>query len=213
VNSIELQHTELDQKERLLKEGRYFEFISLHSEPEFLAALQKVAKTPKLSSNDYWKIVRHAWALSKTPTLYSSMWMKIFQLNVESRQLFMTPREYAWLYERPAVLNVYRGCINPTIPGISWTTIKCLGRRYPKSPRLHGNAHDFVALRTRFLLEGQVEKEKVIAYLNGRGETEVIVPPDSVVITSFSEMRNARIFVEHGLFEKWRSLQNGRKAS
>jgi len=68
-------------------------------------------------------------------------------------------------------------------------------------------------LSSRFLLEGQVEKEKVIAYYDGRSETEIIVPPDSVEITNFSEMPNARIFVEHALFEKWRTLQNRMKAS
>lgn len=72
------------------------------------------------------------------------------------------------------LLTIYRGQLDDT-PGISWSLSKAIAGRFAKSGGLRGPAP-----RNGHILETKIEREKVLAYLTKRDESEIIVDPFEV---------------------------------
>jgi hypothetical protein len=83
-------------------------------------------------------------------------------------------------------LTIYRGQVGPTL-GISWTLDINIARKFARTGGLRGTATGGVILRAT------VMAGDVMAYITGRGESEIIVDPEDLTLSKASvrEIRKA----------------------
>lgn len=163
--------------EKAMLGNDWMRYITLHERPWRVEALRIASK--HMIGRAYWEAVSFVWSDSENIHQNRWIWRFLLQKNIPGREFMMEDSERAALEAMPSHLAIYRGCACSDRKGLSWTTSKKTARWF--------------ASRTANLLgvescvfEATVEKSKVIAYLTGRNEKEVIVLP--------SDLQDVRIF-------------------
>lgn len=106
-----------------------------------------------------------------TEPRFLAVWREVWEAN--GRQTILDPDEG----EAPRPLpdgdpiRVYRGQDQGTAPGIAWTTDLAIAEKFARGAALR-QGH-----RAGNVLVATVPRNRVIAYLTGRGESEVILDP------------------------------------
>lgn len=147
--------------------------VFLHERPWRLNAFLDIAE--HLDDQEYWQLLSTIWTDSENIWQNRDEWREAFEADRADRHLIMSDEERDALAALPDTIPVYRGYQHDTAEdGMSWTVdedrAKWFANRWntPESeawPRI---------------AQGQVGKDKIIAYITSRGESEIIVFPEDV---------------------------------
>lgn len=164
--------------EDALAEKRHLDYLML-IEPTCRATVFSEEVATLLSDDEYWKMLRHLWLNHNLPPHWDGdTWPDLFASSRKQRELLMNEEERAVLAVLPAKLTVYRGGVNRN--GLGWTLDKDKARFFAESfaviSPLRGHPPE-----EHKVFKGMVPKDKVYAYLNEKGDEEIVVAPDFVV--------------------------------
>lgn len=162
--------------EEAIDASDWHKYVFLHERPYRPPALDE-AVFYGLSDREYWELVGEVWTDSENVWQYPNLWHNFWTMDFEGREHVMDVAEQKTLLELPDEITVWRGShhsVENASNGMSWTIdyekAKWFANRY-KRPE-------------RFLAEGKVKKEHVLAYFSGRNESEVLIMPENVEIIS-----------------------------
>jgi hypothetical protein len=170
----------------LLLRGRYDALIfNFHPEDraEFLYRLGSCYPDPI-----YWQLVSTAWQSLEVIHPSRKLWLEIlYDLRRGGREHLMEPEEHAVYNSLPTRVRIWRGCGElKAARGMSWTldrekavwfaSYACGTRRSYATFGREGTQP--------ILVEGTVHKHDVLAFFNGRKESEIVVDPANVKIVS-----------------------------
>ena len=115
-----------------------------------------------LSNPRYWEVLKTVW-VAVGNTAVADEFRHYMQSNRPCRNYFMTPEEHEVMQQMAFPLKVYRACNSENDGGISWTTnIKV--------------ATEFATFaKNAKILSYEVTRNDVFAYINRRGEDEIII--------------------------------------
>lgn len=138
-------------------------YIYTHERPYRLNAFLEVERN--LSDVQYWEILGSIWTDSENIWQNKETWRNLIKSNRGSKEFFMSNEDRMHLIKLPNVIKVYRGCIaNKNKTGLSYTLSKEKAEWFSKRFNTDG-----------IVVEREVKKHKIFAYLNSRGEDEVII--------------------------------------
>ena len=151
-----------------LKEGDFTRYVYTHERPYRVNASIHCIENYRVSDEEYWELLGSIWGDSENIWQNLADWKRLLRSKRPKRWLFMEEEDRETLKNLPARLKVYRGCIRgQNENGMSWTLDKDKARWF--SNRLRRKEW------TARVLEKEVPKSRVFAYLSGRGESEVIL--------------------------------------
>jgi|688.fasta_scaffold161898_1 hypothetical protein len=177
-------HTTIDARQRrlesLLGEGRYDDAVMTHETPYMLDALEQYAN--HLDDAMFWKTFGMVWQMSENLWQYQPAIRRIMDHNRPRRDEMMTAKERHAVGTMPDPIAIYRGYTRPgSMKGWSWTTdpdkADWFARRFADA----GGAC--------FVAEGTVSKQYLIAYFTGRNESEIVVDPGRVVVSTMRRIK------------------------
>jgi hypothetical protein len=145
-----------------LANNKYSSYIFLHERPYRLDAFTLIQS--KLSDTQYWSLLSEIWTDTENQWQGLNKWKQLLSSNRPSRHYLMNEEEFNLLQSLPDEVTIYRGCqagINEN--GLSWTLNKKKAEFFAKRFSKEG-----------IILERKIPKSNIIAFLNGRGESEVI---------------------------------------
>ena len=137
-------------------------YIFLHERPYRLDAFTLIQS--KLSDTQYWSLLSDIWTDTENQWQGLNKWKQLLSSNRPSRHYLMNEEEFNLLQSLPDEVTIYRGCqagINEN--GLSWSLNK-------KKAEFFANRFG----KEGIILERKIPKSNIIAFLNGRGESEVI---------------------------------------
>lgn len=158
---------------RALEEKDWDQAIFIFEKPY---RLQKTVEYGHLmDEKSYWNCVRHSWLASENVFENKDILHKLFRLPTKTPLYDLMEQEDRETFEKfPETMYIYRGCQSINKHGWSWTTNFGKAKWFAKRWNL----------ASQVLLKAKVNKEKVLAYLNGRSEDEIIVEPKNVKVVS-----------------------------
>ena len=145
-----------------LANNKYSSYIFLHERPYRLDAFTLIQS--KLSDTQYWSLLSDIWTDTENQWQGLNKWKQLLSSNRPSRHYLMNEEEFNLLQSLPDEVIIYRGCqagINEN--GLSWSLNK-------KKAEFFANRFG----KEGIILERKIPKSNIIAFLNGRGESEVI---------------------------------------
>jgi len=145
-----------------LANNKYSSYVFLHERPYRLDAFTLIQS--KLSDTQYWSLLSDIWTDTENQWQGLNKWKQLLSSNRPSRHYLMNEEEFNLLQSLPDEVTIYRGCqagINEN--GLSWTLNK-------KKAEFFANRFG----KEGIILERKIPKSNIIAFLNGRGESEVI---------------------------------------
>lgn len=145
-----------------LANDKYSSYIFLHERPYRLDAFTLIQS--KLSDTQYWSLLSDIWTDTENQWQGLNKWKQLLSSNRPSRHYLMNEEEFNLLQSLPDEVTIYRGCqagINEN--GLSWSLNK-------KKAEFFANRFG----KEGIILERKIPKSNIIAFLNGRGESEVI---------------------------------------
>jgi len=145
-----------------LANNKYSSYIFLHERPYRLDAFTLIQS--KLSDTQYWSLLSDIWTDTENQWQGLNKWKQLLSSNRPSRHYLMNEEEFNLLQSLPDEVTIYRGCqagINEN--GLSWSLNK-------KKAEFFANRFG----KEGIILERKIPKSNIIAFLNGRGEFEVI---------------------------------------
>ena len=155
-----------EQKVKAVKNAlanqKYSSYIFLHERPYRLNAFTLIQS--KLSDTQYWSLLSDIWTDTENQWQGLNKWKQLLSSNRPSRHYLMNEEEFNLLQSLPDEVTIYRGCqagINEN--GLSWTLNKKKAEFFAKRFSKEG-----------IILERKIPKSNIIAFLNGRGEYELI---------------------------------------
>jgi hypothetical protein len=151
----------------------------LHERPWRVDALRKLA--PRLNDEEYFRLLGSVWTDSENSWQYRRLVRGLLSprgRRLEARRFMMSEEEQAVFDSLPTQVVVYRGCGRGNRHGWSWTL----------DPDQSGwFARRFASLNDgRFsglVVVGECQRSSVVAYFNGRNESEIVIDPRDVAIT------------------------------
>jgi len=158
--------------EKLLA-GDWVGYIYTHPEPLHLECFWGIRH--RLTDKEYWRLLGKVWDGIELPGVNRAAWLYLFTSPRPGREHLMSAEERARLDGFPDRVQIYRGAPPQYARGLSWTTspeiAQWFARRFNRGGLLHMTT---------------VPKAKIIGYLTGREEFEVIIDPRRIRITSVS---------------------------
>lgn len=134
----------------------------------------------RMGDEQFWSLAGHVWIDSENIYQHLAAWEGIFADDRPGRESMMDEEERDALANLPDTITVYRGtaAVDQFGSGFSWTLdrkrAEWFGRRFAGV----GDNRD-----KPWLIQGEIEKSKVIAHFLGRGEQEIVAWPHDVQIT------------------------------
>lgn len=154
------------QRDEALAKKDWSTYVFVHERPYRVRALyHAIAK-----EHDLHRLVRHTWTDSENIWQNKSAWQHIWRLLSESKKV-MDANERQVFEWMPDVVTVYRGVRHHSHwpRGLSWTRDK---------ERAVWFAHRLSTKKqVPTVLSAEVSKRDILAYINARGEEEVVVMP------------------------------------
>lgn len=185
------------KKERLavaVDEADWHSYVFLHERPYRHYAFRSIVESYDLDDAEYWDLLHDMWVDTENPWQWgedvrlfftgrlvpeddAEPWDEIFEdfgARPGVREHFMGDTDKRAFDVLDDEILIYRGYSRDgTADGWSWTTDHLIGLWFARR-----FSNDDVSLQ--HLVVGKVRKDDVIAYSQGRGESEVIVDPDKV---------------------------------
>lgn len=148
-------------------------YVFLHERPYRFQALEEALSEYDIQEPD--KLATSVWIDSENIHQNYDGWNEV----LSTHGLAMEPEEQAVLDALPEAVTIYRGCTKEGENGYSWTLDKTKAEWFAKRFSRSGAQ----------LLEAQVSKDSIVAYLGRRGESEIVVLPEDVVRESLRRTR------------------------
>jgi len=157
-------------------EQRWYSYLFLHERPYRVEAFEAIQL--RLTDEEYWKLLRDIWV--DTENIWqnqTSWWRLMISDRPGRREHMMTEEERAALdQDFDERITVYRGYHPPGgWAALSWTTNSITAKFFAR--RLAITDEQKANMR---VAEGVIHKENVIAFLNGRGEEEIVLLPEEL---------------------------------
>jgi hypothetical protein len=177
-------------KKEALIEGRLIAYLLLHEKSEILDAFFRIRSRGSIKPDEYWALARQTWIASDTIKLNNRPWEKVFSVRIRDRGRFlMNEKERASLAQLPRIVKVYFGLAGskPSLSEInsgvlSWTMSKRVARNFARTQCELVNQHcELPSMKRRpYVVAGEIEKSKIIAYIGALGMREIIAFPGDV---------------------------------
>lgn len=148
-----------------------------HAPDYRLAAFLRYAE--KLTDDEYWRLASEVWT-SYTFTSFGQHqeWASVLSSSRPGRSAMMSEHERTELGKLPAVVRVFRGFdYSNGQRGYSWTLSKDVAHRF---------ARDGINGGVQMVVEGEVDRDAIIALLLRNGEAEVVANVEHVRIGEMS---------------------------
>tara|TARA_R100001163_G_C5030112_1_gene170558 strand:- start:441 stop:1151 length:711 start_codon:yes stop_codon:yes gene_type:complete len=155
------------QVQEAIEQNNIHGFIYLHERPYRHDALINAYAEWWIPDSDleYWDVIVSAWIDSENIYANLSSWKSLLTEQYANPHLMMDEEEKAFFDSLPDEITIFRGGIDDK--GFSWTLDKDKANWFAN--RLNQNEEVF---------EKTINKNNALAYLNGRGESEIIYIPE-----------------------------------
>ena len=154
-------------------------WLMLYERPFRLMALLSLSRSRGLSAKQYWSLVRVAWTDTENLYQHTEQIRQLLyprRIDAGKRYLIMNKDERGIFRKLPDPITVYRGCGAVNRLGWSWTTNRAQASWF-------ADRH-FVLSNVGLVLTATCPRSEALAYLNERGEDEIIADPAKLEITS-----------------------------
>lgn len=150
----------------------YKRAMMLHERPYRLGAIEMMLNHElRRNSPIFWEMVGAAWTDSENIYENKAIWEDIWASDPEHREHVMTEEDRIAFGKLRKRFRIYRGWnLYGRREGMSWTTSR---------PKAIWFAHRFAVEGSDYpgsVATGVIEKKDVLAFFNGRGEREIVVP-------------------------------------
>lgn len=160
------------------EEERWAKWLVLHERPWRFQAFCEIAEL--LTDAEYWELLGHAWIDSENIWQNEGEWLERLLTDRPQRELLMEEEDRQQLAELPEMITIYRGYQRPERQrAISWTL---------DLERAKWFAQRWLVDEKPLVAVGRIKKEHVIALINGRDESEILVRPDRVELVEVMEV-------------------------
>ena len=158
-------------------------YVFLHERPYRIDAFQDLDDQGLLSDQEYWSLLADVWVDSENIREFPDRWESLLASERGHRHSMMQEDELTEYACLPEVIYVYQGHTVDRDDGWSWTTdlakAEWFARRFAS---MEGDAP--------LVTHGNVEKRRIHAYLTRRGESEVLVDPEWVIVNKVVGLRD-----------------------
>jgi len=171
------------QRDAALDKKDWETYVFVHERPYRVMALSRAIGLGAYAHRNLHKLVRSAWTDSENIQQNKLAWRYIWRSLDDPRRV-MDANEQTVFQWMPEEITVHRGVRHRTYwpRGMSWTRDK---------ERAVWFAHRLSTLKqTPTVLTAKVLKRDVLAYINARGEEEVVVMPRSLREVTADERRS-----------------------
>ncbi len=153
-----------EQAKTLFKQKEWESYIFLHERPFRLETFLRV-KHLITSGKTYWEILSSIWTDSEGVHINKDVWEMLFRSTAPGKKFFMDASERKKLKELPETLTVYRGYVpSQNEDGLSYTLSHEKAKWFSNRFNIGGKVK-----------ERTINKSQIFAYLNGRGEDEILI--------------------------------------
>lgn len=164
---VEWANRAFEEKKRLLEDavtaGDWHTVVAVHERPY----RPEVLLTVPTDVDDYWGLIAEWWMDTEFPHAQSDVWQELF--DHPDAHLMMSAEERAVLARLPDRVTVWRGVTVEDDDGLSWTFSRSRAEWFSRRFATEGDVPQ--------VLEREVDKSVITAYLRRRGEEEVIILP------------------------------------
>jgi len=179
-HSAALANKQLEWKRKAVEEAieneDWMQVVWLHERPYRIYVLHDFAT--EMSDQDFWNALGSIWTDSENIWQNEEEWRDLWQVERPGRLDYVMDDDDKLVFSNlPETITVYRGCIQgENEDGMSWTTDFQIAEFFAKR---------FAEIREGdpIILCGEVSKDDVLAYSQGRNEFEVIVLPEKVRVS------------------------------
>jgi hypothetical protein len=156
------------------QKGEWGKYLALHEKPYRVEAFHHVKN--KLGAFEYWELLSEVWVSLENVWQYQQVLKQLIFDPVPkdllvSRHHMMSLDEQFVFNGLSGQIRIFRGCLKHNKKGLSWT----LDRE-----KAIWFANRFAKHAQPLLVSGYVDADKIAAYLDCRGEKEVILNPNHV---------------------------------
>jgi hypothetical protein len=165
---------------RAVHKRDWHSYVFLHEKPYRIDAFAAVCG--RIGDSRYWELLGDIWTNTENMWQNQQSWTECLTAARRYRSHMMTAEERGTLNLYPARgIPVYRGFSVPGGEvGLSWTVNKTVAKFFAcRLAELHHSPR---------IAAGFVDRRNVIAYFNGRDESEVVVLPNNVRDISITEV-------------------------
>jgi len=163
-----------ERLEQAIEEKEWDLALVLHEKYARIAAFQELA--PQMTDEEYWQHLRQTWMEVENLWQYRDLIPGLLappHRDKSHRHLMMDEAERRLLNGLPLECIIYRGCGPANEQGWSWTLSAEQAEWFAeRSPGRNGGV----------VLEGECHRLDIIAFLDGRGEDEILIDPEDVRI-------------------------------
>lgn len=171
----DLYESKLSQLREAEQKGQWASYINLHERPYRMQAFMQISE--RLDDDSYWQLMRKTYVHSENISQDLDHWTRAWESGRPGREAnVMTVKEREVFESLPEWVIVYRGFrTEGGEMGLSWTL----------------NRHKAAWFARRFKLSSTraqiavviVHKSSVLAYLDSRGEAEIVLSPNDLFHT------------------------------
>ena len=141
-----------------------------------------VLHSNKMSDEVYWKTIAHCYTSSNLGHSKNNIISYYLDNKRPNRHFLMDEDERKFLAELPDEITIYRGCskkeINSNKIRYSWTLDKKVAEFFAYEYTNVGLTQSIGKVKSDFdVIEKTINKSEVIAYFNGRKESEILYYP------------------------------------
>ena len=181
-----LYEQKLRHVEEAIKAGDFERAVMLHERPYRFDALGiAVGQGLTVGTAEYWSVVGRVWIDSENIHENFKAWRELWKGDATHRHHAMSDEDREAFSKLPDRIRVYRGySMYGTKMGLSWSI---------ERERAIWFAHRF-AQQIEYSRHGgtvgcgYVAKENVLAYMGGRGESEIVIDPSHVEKWEYCEI-------------------------
>lgn len=165
------------------------EYLGLHGHDTVALGFVRIA--PELDGPTYWRLLSQTWQRVEVPSAQSTLWRTLLSDSRPGHEEMMSSIEQATLGALPESVNIYRGVGHPDYAcGFAWTIDRERAAWYAGyAGRACIRARVEGDIGAPSLVRGTIPREAIIAYLEGRGDAEVVALPERVTISSVVRLR------------------------
>lgn len=167
--------------ERALQEENWHTYVYLHERAYRIDAFIEIEDV--LPDETYWELLGQIWTDSENIYQNEEQWRDLLTSPRPGHEAMMSDDEKTALAEDPAdEFPIYRGFIREgREQGLSWSTNSITAKWFARRLAQDGD--------TPRLATGTVSKADVIAFFDGRSETEIVVLPENVRNIEITEVK------------------------
>jgi len=146
-------------------------FVFIHERYQRFHALMQVIEVYNYDDpRGLWPLIGDVWIDTESSFRYRTEWIKLWSRQCASKHRVMTKDERKALAALPRTVNVWRGVSHlDFLQGLSWTTDRDKAIWFAKRGPSSG-----------YLASGTIRRNEVLAYFDGRNESEIVALPESI---------------------------------